>query len=450
MSLPRLVLCGLDPGPAVALAAGALCSGLDDGQGVRPISLGLDLPLWRLLYRAASRAARILDPELVTGQSMDELADHWSAAGGLELFVAVRPALDSWQGRRGSRAVDLAVHFDAPLLVVVDARAGVTSAAGLVGLRRLAGDLQWAGAILIEGAAQEAAEAAAIVTEEAGVPLAGRIPAELADEFARVYAGGARGDADALSDQVRLCREAAAGLDAESLRAAATTRGFMAPPVRRLLVPAAAAAGLRLAVAGGGPLEPLALEDLDLLQAMDLELVPMDLARDDDLPDGCSGLYLAGGLDEAGLPAFAANRPLLEALAAALYDGLPTLAMGAGTLLLLRRLIDGRGRAHDLVGVLTAEAEVAEIRDRPRYLTARAAQGNPFDEGEAELCEVFDLAFVELEREACAYQLDDPRPATEGFAARHLMATTLFVSLVARPAVAASFVEAMRVAAVPS
>ena len=49
MSVPRLMLCGLEPGPAVALAAGAFASAFGQRR-VRPIMLGLDVPLWRRLY----------------------------------------------------------------------------------------------------------------------------------------------------------------------------------------------------------------------------------------------------------------------------------------------------------------------------------------------------------------------------------------------------------------
>ena len=56
MSVPRLVVCGLEPGPAVALASGALLAAFAEERAVRPVVLGVDVPLWRLLYRVAERA----------------------------------------------------------------------------------------------------------------------------------------------------------------------------------------------------------------------------------------------------------------------------------------------------------------------------------------------------------------------------------------------------------
>ena len=216
----------------------------------------------------------------------------------------------------------------------------------------------------------------------------------------------------------RLCTEAGTYLDQDDLLAAATRRGFLPGRTRHLLTPLPAAQGLRLAVAWGPPLEPFALENVDMLQAMGLELAPLNVARDRELPPDVSGLLLAGLLDEEQLPAFAANTDLMAALATAIADGLPTLAMGGGTLLLLRRLADDRGRSHELAGVLPAEAELLEWYERPRYVRAQATRDNPFDEGENLLYDLFDLEFLLLEQESFAYhvsQASEPAQA-EGFA----------------------------------
>jgi cobyrinic acid a,c-diamide synthase len=214
-----------------------------------------------------------------------------------------------------------------------------------------------------------------------------------------------------------------------------------------VLVPEPVAAGLKLAVGWGPPIEPLALENFDLLQAMGLDLVPLHVARDRELPPEVSGLLLCGQVDEQQLDAFAANTGLHEALALAIEDGLPTLALGGGALLLLRRLADSRGRSHDLAGVLPAEAELLECYERPRYLSVNASLGNPFDEGESVLCELFDLEFLVLERETPAYEVLGAAEAQgEGFATGSCLATTLYPSLPARPLLARRLAEAMRAA----
>ena len=451
MSGQRLVVSGLESGPAVGLAAGALAAALGGERAVRPVTVGLDLPLWRLLYDGEGRPPRTLDPVLHPWPLAAELYDWWSEGIDLTLFVVVEPALDRWQGVDGSRAIDVAARFDAPLVLVLDARdRGPTAAAGVLGVRALARRAELAGVIVVGGDDRgSGGELGALLREEVGLPLLGWIPPQLSEQFARELAGptGVRqlGPKTASGSVQRLCREAATYIKLEEVEAAASRAGYLPGAERRVLVPAPVAAGLTLAVGWGPPLQPVALENIDALQATGLTLAPLHLARDRELPPDISGLLLAGQLDEQRTDAFAANTGLHAALAAAIDEGLPTLAIGGGALLLLRRLADSHGRSHELAGVLAAEAELLEWYERPRYLRVRAAPGNPFDDGEDTLQELFDLEYLVLEREAPAYDvLGEGEAQGEGFAVGRCLATTLYPSLPARPQLTQRFVETMR------
>jgi cobyrinic acid a,c-diamide synthase len=456
MSAPRLVVCGLEPGPAVALAAGALLAAFADERAVRPVLLGADLPLWRLLHAASTRAPRVLDPRLIDDAVAGELYDAWSTDADLTVIVAVEPALDRWEGVKGSRPVDVATSLDAPLVLVVDARErGATAAAAACGARLLARNVEFAGAIVVGGDDQgPAGELRRILEETARLPVLGWLPPQLSEQFARQYGGGGSslrqiGPQPVKGGETALCREAGGYLDREGLEAAAARRGFLPARTRRLLTPLPAAAGLTVAVAWGPPLEPFALEALDLFKAMGLTLEPLHVGRDETLPEGAAGLFLAGLLDEEGLPAFAGNDALKASLAEAIAGGLPTLALGGGALLLLRRLADSRGRTHELAGVLPAEAELLEWYERPRYVRAVAARENPYAEGETTLYELFDLEFLTLQQEAFAWRVGElgGEGQVEGFVHERCLATTLVPSLPAAPDLAAGFVAAMRLAA---
>ena len=456
MSAPRLVVCGLEPGPAVALASGALLAALADERAVRPVLLGADLPLWRLLYGASARAPRILDPRLVGDAVAGELYEAWSTDADLTVVVAVEPALDRWEGVKGSRAVDVAVALDAPLVLVVDARErGATAAAAACGARVLAGGVEFAGAIVVGGDDQGAAsDLRRILEETAKLPVLGWLPPQLSEQFARQYGGsqsGLRqiGPQPVKGGEAALCREAGTFLDREGLEAAAARRGYLPARPRRLLAPLPAAAGLTLAVAWGPPLQPFALDAVDLFKAMGLTLEPLHVGRDAALPEGAAGLLVAGLLDEEQLPAFAGNDALKAELATAIDGGLPVLALGGGALLLLRRLADSRGRTHELAGVLPAEAELLEWYERPRYVRATAARENPYAEGDATLYELFDLEFLTLQQEAFAWRVGEPgeEGQVEGFVDGRCLATTLVPSLPAMPGLAKAFVAAMRLAA---
>ncbi len=456
MSAPRLVVCGLESGPAVALASGALLAAFADERAVRPVLLGADLPLWRLLYGASARAPRILDPRLVGDAVAGELFDSWTSDADLTVVVAVEPALDRWEGVKGSRAVDVATALDAPLVLVVDARErGATAAAAACGARMLAGGVEFAGAIVVGADDQGAASDLRRVLEEtAKLPVLGWLPPQLSEQFARQYGGGQTGlrqigPQPVKGGEAALCREAGTFLDREGLEAAAARRGYLPARPRRLFAPLPVAAGLTLAVAWGPPLQPFALDAVDLFKAMGLTLEPLHVGRDEALPEGAAGLFAAGLLDEEQLPAFAGNEALKSELGTAISGGLPVLALGGGALLLLRRLADSRGRTHELAGVLPAEAELLEWYERPRYVGATATCENPYAEGGATLYELFDLEFLTLQQEAFAWRIGEPgeEGQVEGFVHERCLATTLVPSLPAMPGLAEAFVRAMRLAA---
>jgi cobyrinic acid a,c-diamide synthase len=444
MSVPRLVLCGLEPGPALALAAGAVLELAGGGRAARAVTVGVDLPLWRLLQASPGAAPRVLDPAL-HGESMLELLDSWCAGVDLMLIAAVEPGLDRWQGVRGSRAVDLAAGLDAPLVLVLDASGrGATCAAAARGVRDLAGRAEVAGVVVAGADGARVAELRSVLGADPSLPVLGWLPSHLSEAFGDLYEGLRRpGDATAAR---LVCAEASSFLDGDEVLAAAARRGFVPSRARRLLTPDRGAAGLTLAVAGGPPLEAFAPENVDLLAAVGLGIAPFDLSVDESLPAGASGLLLCGGLDEGGLGGFAANAPLKAALAAAVASGLPTLAMGGGCLLLLDGLADSGGIVHRLAGVLAGEAELLEWYERPRYVPVRAASANPFDRGDGVLYDLFADDFLLLEQEAVAYEVTGPagRGEAGGFALPGCLATTLVASLPGSPELAAGFVAAVK------
>lgn len=453
MSVPRFIVAGVEPGPALDLVAGALLAGLGEQRSVRPVLIGLDVPLWRLLYKGAAKAPRVVDPALHSHALAAELYDYWAEKADLVMFVAARPVLDRWEGVEGSRAVDFAQRLDAPLVLVLDARdRGATAAAAVCGVQALAKQADVAGLVVVGGddsaAGRELMES---LRRDVALPLRGHIPPQLSEQFVRQRAAatsGVRtlGPKPAQGSEQRLCAEAATYLRLDELEAIATQRGYLPAVRRRVLVPQPAAAGLSLAVAWGPPLEPLALENVDVLQAMGVELMPLNIARDRELPAGISGLLMAGQLDEAKLAALAENRELIGELAAKIGEGLPTMALGGGALLLLRRLADSHGRSHELVGVVPAEAELIEWYDRPRYVRVAATRDNPFDEGENTLYELFDLEFLMLEQESFAYRVETAgdESQAEGFAVHRCLASSLYPSFALCPAMAERFVAAMR------
>ena len=461
MSVPRLVLAGLEPGSVLRLAAGTLLAGMSERAATRPILYGLDTELWRLLYEGPGKAPRVIDPALHTSAVAAELFEYWGETVDAVLMVAARPVLDRWEGVDGSRPVELAARFDAPLLIAVDARdKGATTAATVAGLRVLTRGIDIAGIIVIGGDDSPASQdLLGILRDEIQIPILGKIPLQLTEQYVRhaaVLSGqiktiGPKPPADA---GLRLCKEAIGYLDMDAVWEAASQRGYLPAVQRRLFarehVAGALDAGPALAIAWGPPLQPLGLENIDVLQAAGVRLKPLNISRDRALPDGVSGLLIGGQIDEGQLPAFTANTSLLSDIRAAVDQGLPTIAFGGGALLLLRRLADSRGRSHDLVGAVPAEAELIEWYERPRYNRVRATRQNPYDAGENLLYELFDLEYLVLEQDSFAYEVldGDGGGKAEGFAVHRCLATSFYPSFALTSAMSGRFVDTMRAAGV--
>jgi cobyrinic acid a,c-diamide synthase len=456
MPVPRFVLAGLEDGPAVDLAAGALAAAFARRRAARPVLLGLDVPLWRLLYGGATKAPRVIDPALHDESIVAELIDYWSEGVELLIAVAVRPVLDPWESVEGSRAVDYAVRLDAPLVLVLDARErGATAAAAALGMRTLAGRADIGGLIVV-GADETAGGRDLLETlrRDVGLPILGQIPPQLTEQFVRqhtIATGAVRtiGAKPPANADVRLCEEAATYIHVEEIEEVASRRGFVPAVQRRLFLQRQPLPEeLCVAVGWGPPLQPLGLENIDVLQAAGVKLLPLNIARDKALPAGISGLFLAGQLDEEQIEAFSANRELLEGLATAVDDGLPTIACGGGALLLLRRLSDSRGRSHELAGVVPAEAELLEWYERPRYVRVSPTRENPYDESDNVLYELFDLEYLVLEQESFAYRVRTPEDGdqAEGFAVHRCLISSLYPSFALSPGLADRFVAALRLA----
>jgi cobyrinic acid a,c-diamide synthase len=295
-----------------------------------------------------------------------------------------------------------------------------------------------------------------VLQREAQLPILGRIPPQLSEQFVRqmaVLTGAVKtiGPKPPPNAPARLCEEAAGYLYADQIEAIASRRGFVPAVQRRLFAREQSIndfGSLSLAVAWGPPLLPLALENIDVLQAVGIDLKPLNISRDRGLPAGVSGLLLGGQLDEDQLGVFVANTELVDEIGRAIDAGLPTLAYGGGALLLLRRLSDSRGRSHQLAGAIPAEAELLEWYDRPRYVRVTATQKNPYDEGANVLYELFDLEYLVLEQESFAYNVrtGNGSAQAEGFAVHRCLATALYPSLALSPAVAERFAATMRAA----
>jgi cobyrinic acid a,c-diamide synthase len=93
-------------------------------------------------------------------------------------------------------------------------------------------------------------------------------------------------------------------------------------------------------------------DNLDLLQSAGAEIAFFSPLRDEMLPAGTAAIVLSGGFPEVYAERLSANRALHAELCAAHRRGLPMYAECGGLMYLTEAIVDGKGAAHPMVGLL--------------------------------------------------------------------------------------------------
>jgi cobyrinic acid a,c-diamide synthase len=199
-------------------------------------------------------------------------------------------------------------------------------------------------------AAQAIARMGALITAscdlDALLALARRAPALLATPW----------DPAAALAEAGTSREPAAALaEAGASREPAAALAEAAKPLAPQQQPLAQGPGPVIALAQGPAFTFGYTEQAELLEAAGSRVAPFDPLRDEDLPEGTSGLILGGGFPEVHAAGLSANERLRERVAALAGRGAPVAAECAG-LLYLARALDGR----PMCGVLDVQATMTE------------------------------------------------------------------------------------------
>jgi len=440
---PRLVVAGTSSGVGkTTVATGLMAAFARRGVRVAAAKVGPDFidPGYHAL--ATGRPGRNLDAWICGAGTVAPLAGR--AGHGAELLVVegVMGLFDGAadDGATGSTA-QVARLLDAPVVLVVDASSMSGSVAALVhGFATFDPNLHLGGVVLN----RVGSDGHEVMLREAlaplGVPVLGVLRRDAAWAWRDRHLGlvpvaerpgEVAGSLDALASAVGASCDLGA---IEGLAATAPRREVPDPPL-----PPAGGPRVRVAVAAGPAFTFAYRDNLEALEAAGAELVAVDPTVDSRLPEGCAGLYAGGGFPEVFAGALAANRPLLDDVAARCRHGLVTWAE-CGGLLWLARSLDG----HALVGVVPADGRMTG-RLTLGYRRATVRVDNPVAAAGAEL----------RGHEFHYSALDPPGDAVElasrfgrgraGFAGPSLFAGYLHLHLGADPAPAARFVEATRV-----
>jgi cobyrinic acid a,c-diamide synthase len=318
---------------------------------------------------ACGRPGRNLDPHLVGEDRVVPLLLHGAAGADVAVVEGVMGLYDGRVGGRGfSSTAHVAALTRTPVVLVVDISRSSRSIGAVVhGMATWDDSVEVAGVILNKaGSPRHAAE----VRSSIDLPVLGVLPRDddvsaPSRHLGLVPAAERELSAAALD---RLAEQVAAHVDLDAVLALAGRAPDLADAPWDPAVAVRPPSTQRpvVAMAGGRAFTFRYTETEELLRAAGCTVATFDPLTDRALPPGTTGIYLGGGFPEVHASALTDNAGLRRELAAAVADGVPTVAECAGLLYLCDSL-----DSSPMVGAIAAEAAMTE-RLTLRYPTMTA------------------------------------------------------------------------------
>ena len=374
VSLPRLVIAAsASSAGKTTIATGLMGALRAAGHEVAGFKVGPDFidPGYHAL--ATGRPGRNLDAVLTSESLVPRLLLHGAAVSTLPrpadvaVVEGVMGLFDGQLERDGfGSTAHIARLIDAPVVLVVDAAGSSrTAAAAALGLRHFAasgdpggsGRARIAGVIVNRVASSRHASELRSVFEAAGMPVLGMVPrnADIAAPSRHLGLVPADERLESAATVAALSAHIAEFVDVAAVLALARTAPDLdAEPWDPSTVVTPVAGHPLVGMLAGRAFTFRYAETEELLRAAGCEVVEIDPLVAEDLPSGLAALYIGGGFPEVHAVELSRNASLRNAVAAAIGDGLPTVAECAGQLYLGEHL-DG----HPMVGAVPATARMA-------------------------------------------------------------------------------------------
>ncbi|MGR4851393.1 cobyrinate a,c-diamide synthase [Streptomyces sp. LARHCF252] len=455
-SVPRLVIAAPASGSGkTTVATGLMAAFAARGLSVSPHKVGPDYidPGYHAL--ASGRVGRNLDAYLCGPELVGPLFLH--GARGCDIAV-VEGVMGLFDGAAGEGELASTAHvaklLRAPVVLVVDASSQSRSVAALVhGFTSWDPEVRVGGVILNKVASDRHEWLLREAMEQVGVPVLGVLRRAPQVDTPSRHLGlvpVAERREEALGSVAAMAAQVSEGCDLDALMRLAQGAGALScaawdaaeavsspghHPTRSHKRPRP-----RIAVAGGEAFTFSYAEHTELLTAAGAEVVPFDPLRDEELPEGTSGLVIGGGFPEMYVSELSANEPLRKAVAGLAESGAPVAAECAGLLYLCREL-DGQ----PMCGVLDAGARMTQrltlgYRDAVAVGDSMLAAAGTRMRGH----EFHRTAVEPGSGPDPAWGFRSPERRVEGFVRRGVHASYLHTHWASEPGVALRFVERCR------
>jgi len=355
--MPRLLLAAPHKSSGKTTVTLGLCAALAQrGLRVQPFKKGPDYidPMW--LGAAAGRPCHTLDPYVQDENEIICEFNRHATGSDLALIEGNMGLFDSLDVEGRHSNASLAALLETPVVLVVDVRGATRSIVPLLlGFQKFDPRIRIAGVILnkVAGKRHELRLREVIAHYLDDLPVIGAIHRDEAMAIDERHLGlipsNEEQAATALLATIRDKVAAQVDLDAlmEIARSASPAPHGTAP------ISAVKTADIRIGIARDAAFGFYYPEDLERLRRAGAELVPFDTLHDASLPE-VDGLFIGGGFPETQMESLERNRPMREAIRAAIEDGMPCYAE-CGGLMYLSRSIRWNERCHEMVGLIPGD-----------------------------------------------------------------------------------------------
>ena len=374
MSVPRLMIAATSSGAGkTTITCGLLRALQRRGLRLRAAKCGPDYLDPMFHERVLGVPSCNLDLFLGGARQVTALLAERSHEADLTLIEGVMGYYDGIAGSDEASSYDLARVTETPVVLVVDARGRALSvAAEVAGFAHFRSPSQVVGVLLNRVSPSYYPTLRELVGRECGLPVVGYVPqmdgATLESRHLGLVSAGEVADLQQRVDVVAMQLEETVDLDALCALAA------RAPALRVEgdSVPGPCDGRPRIAIARDEAFSFVYPETLDVLRRLGAEPVEFSPLADAGLPDGCAGLYLAGGYPELHASALSHNMAMRAALREAIADGMPTVAECGGFMYLQEELEDDEGVSWPMVGAVAGRCFPRGRLGRFGYVTLTA------------------------------------------------------------------------------
>ena len=443
-NIPRLVIAAPMSGSGkTTVTVGLLAHLAACGQKVRSFKIGPDYIDTGWHKQASGCAAHNLDSYLVPPETMRKIFVENSHDADIVIIEGVMGLYDG--GSNGvSSTAEIARLLDAPIVLVIDAKAmGASAAAMALGFKQYDPNINIAGVILNRLGSATHEEMIRSAMAALAIPVFGAIRRDENLVMPERHLGLVPESENSAAASVVANLQTIIGqaVDVPMIIAVAQTASplIYLPPVSPV-----GDVKVSIAVAQDEAFNFYYPESLATLEQAGAMLIPFSPLNDQNLPD-VDGIILGGGFPEMFSAKLSANENMRHAIKNAATNGIPIYAECGGYMYLHDSITDLDGRDYPMVGAISGKSVMEKKLRAVGYVTANMRQETVLGPKGARLKgHEFHFSTAVAEDETAAFDLTKTRNSNthiDGYADKNILASYLHIHFAGCPEAAAYFVD---------